>query len=344
MKTDRSSVIRITAVLLAFFLLEADLPAAGGVQVGYKFGKDHEVKLSKGIEIGAAALLAKAIAKQVQQVQARLITKRKALQIQNGPGSAPGYLAKEVTGLVAGTRQDLDQAIQSVKPSGTEPLRAWVDDQFQQIQGKLPPPGPTASLPAPSAPRAGAALAGLRMGGLPVAAKPKPKKPAPPKPKPAPPKAAPPPQPQTIPTSTADQLLDQVEKVVSRIFILADHNDLEVNLWVGSTQERKAKLAFWQSSHATFSFWPQGRIKDSPPAHAIIKMAGKKDHVLRGLYSYEADLGLEKGAVIQTIKYPDPAAPIQSERLDLVNGTGFFCCRFKESFCHAVATEKECHS
>ncbi len=341
MKTDRF-VIRVTAVLLA--VLAAGLPAGGGVQVGagYKFGKDHEVTLGKGAGIGAAAVLATAIAKQVQQAHDRFTAKRKALQIQNGPGNAPGYLAKEVTGLISDTHQDLDRAIQSAKPSGTEPLRAWADDQFQQIQGKLPPPGPTASLPGPSAPRAGVALASLRKGGLPVAAKPKPKKPAPPKPKPAPPQAAPPPQPQTIPTSTADQLLDQAEKVISQIFTLADHNDLEVDLWVGSTQERKAKLAIWHSSQATFSFWPQGKIKETSPARAIIRMAGKKGHVLRGLYSYEADLGLEKGAVIQTIKYPDQAASVQSERLDLVNGTGFFCCRFKEGYCHAVADAKAC--
>jgi len=344
MKADRLFVIRITAVLATGFLLGAGIPVSGDVKVGYKFGKDHQVTLGKGVEIGAAAVLAKAIAKQVQQVHARLTTKRKALQIQNGPGNAPGYLANEVTGLIAGTRQDLDQAIQSVKPSGTEPLRAWVDDQFQQIQGQIPPAGSAASLPGPSAPRTGVALASLRMGGLPVAAKPKPKKPAPPKPQPAPPKAAPPPKPQTIPASTADRLLDQVEKVIGQIFTLADHDNLEVNLWVGSTQERKARLVFWQTSHATFSFWPQGKLKDSPPAHTIIQLAGKKDHVLRGLYSYEADLGLEKGAVIQKIKYPDSTAPVQSERLDLVNGTGFFCCRFKEGYCHAVANEKECRS
>jgi len=340
MKTDRLFVTRAAAVLAVGFLLGADLPAGGGVKLQYQFGQDHKVKLTEGVKTGTVELLAKALATKVQQVHERLATKRKALRILSGPGNAQGFLANDVTGLIAGTHQDLNQAIQSVKPSGTEPLNAWVDDQFQQIQGKIPPPGSTASLPSPSAPHTGVALASLRRGVLPVAAKPKPKKPAPPKPKP--PQAAPPPKPQTIPTSTADQLLDQVEKVVSQIFTLADHNDLEVNLWVGSTQERKSKLIFWQESHATFSFWPRGKIKDSLPAHTIIRLAGKKEHVLRGLYSYEADLGLEKGAVTQTIKYPDPAASVQSERLDLVNGTGFFCCRFKEGYCHAVADEKDC--
>ena len=341
MKTDRSSVTRVTALLLAGLLLASGLSTAG-VKVGYKFGKDHQVTLDKGVEIGAAAVLAKALAKQVQQVHDRLTAKRKALRTLSGPGNAPGYLSNEVTGLIADTHKDLDQAIQNVQPSGTEPLRAWVDDQFQQIQGKIPPPGPTASLPGPSAPRAGVALASLQRGGLAVAAKPKPKKkPAPPKAKPAPPKAAPPPKPQTIPTATADRLLDQVEEVVSRIFFLADHDDLEVSLWVGSTAA-KAKLKFWQVSHGTFRFWPEGKIKGAAPAPTIIPMTGKKDHVLRGLYSYEADLGLEKGAVVQTIKYPNSAAPLENERLDLVKSSRFFCCQFNKDYCHHVDSEKDC--
>jgi hypothetical protein len=342
MKADRSSATRVIAVFLTGLLLGAGLPAGAGGKASYKFGKDHQVKLDKGIEIGATAVLAKALAKQVQQVHDRFTTNRKALRTLSGPGNALGYLANEVTGLVSNTQKDLDQAIQNVQPSRTEPLRAWVDDQFQQIQGKIPPPGPTASLPGHSAPRAGVALASLQGGGLPVAAKAKkPKKPAPPKPKPAPPKAAPPPKPQTIPTATADRLLDQVEEVVSRIFFLADHDDLEVSLWVGSTAA-KAKLKFWQVSHGTFRFWPEGKINGSTPAPTIIQMTGKKEHVLRGLYSYEADLGLEKGAVVQTIKYPNSAAPLENERLDLVKSSPFFCCRFNEDYCHHVDSEKDC--
>jgi hypothetical protein len=156
-------------------------------------------------------------------------------------------------------------------------------------------------------------------------------KPAPPKPKPAPPKATQPPKPPTIPIATADRLLDQVEEVVKRIFVLSDHNDLEVNLWVGSTPVRKAK----------FIFWPQGNFKESTPALKIIMTDDKEEHVLRGLYVYEADLGLGKG-VIQQIKYPNSTAPLGNERLDLVNGSSFFCCRFNEGYCHHVASEKLC--
>ena len=31
-----------------------------------------------------------------------------------------------------------------------------------------------------------------------------------------------------------------------------------------------------------------------------------------------------------------------SERLDLVNGSRFFCCQFNESYCHHVDDEKDC--
>jgi hypothetical protein len=338
MKTDRWSVIRIIALLLA--VLAVVHPAGGGTQVGYRFGENHQVKLDKGIATGAAtAALAAALTKQVQKVRDGFATKRKALRTLSGPGNAPVYLSNEVTGLISETRQNLDQAIQNVQPSGSEPLRAWVDDQIGQIQGKVPPPSATASRSSHSSPRTGVALARLRGGGLPVAAKPKPKKPA--ASKTAPPKPAPPPKPPTIPTATADRLLDQVEEVVSRIFTLADHNDLEVSLWVGSTAPR-AKLKFWQVSHGTFRFWPEGKIAGSTPAPTIIPMAGRRDHILRGLYSYEADLGLEKGTVVQTIKYPNSAAPLVSERLDLVKSSPFFCCRFSEDYCHHVDRENDC--
>ncbi|HEY3568144.1 MAG TPA: hypothetical protein VGP73_09450 [Thermoanaerobaculia bacterium] len=402
MKTDRLFVTWVTAVLLMGLLLvagspaggvtvtlqlrqgnsvslrkwgktetgaKAGLPTASGGKVTYKFGEDHKVNLAEVVETGTGALLAKAIAKQVQQVHERFTTSRKALRILNEPGNAPDYLSNEVTGLIIDTHKDLDQAIRNVQPSGTEPLRAWVDDQFQQIQGQVPPSGPTASLPRSYAPQAGAMLASLRMGGFPLVAKAEPKKPAPLKPKPDPPQATQAPKPQTIPITTADQFLDRVEKVVSKVFSLADHNDLEVNLWVGSPQVRRAKPIFWQASHVTFSFWPQGKIKDSQPPHTIIRLNGKKDHVLRGLYVYRA--AWTEGGVTYLIEYPQSAGsqvipgegldPVSgsrfyviedsqpgsqmtpSERLDLVNGTGFFCCRFDGSgYCQHVDDEKEC--
>jgi hypothetical protein len=104
-----------------------------------------------------------------------------------------------------------------------------------------------------------------------------------------------------------------------------------VKLWVGST-----------APHATFSFWSQGRIKGSPPSPTTIRTDGKHDHVVRGLYVYRA--AWTKGAVTELIEYPKPAGTsvALSERLDLVNGSGFFCCRFNEQYCHDVASEKEC--
>jgi hypothetical protein len=332
---------RFAAVLL-IGLLTSDLSAAGRTpskKFKYRIGKNHQVvKVEDKKEKTASGMLAQAIAKQVKQVDETFAKNRSTLRIVHGLGNASGYLPNEVTGLISDTHKDLDQAIQSVQPSGSEPLLAWVDDQFQQIQEKIPPPGPTASLPGSSAPRGVAMFASLRGFGLPMLAVAKPPKrapakpkPIPPKPKPAPPKAPQPPKPQTIPVATADRLLDQVAEVVRQIFVLADHDDLEVSLWVGSTPAQKAK----------FIFWSQGNFKGATPAPRIIKTDGQQDHVLRGLYFYEADLGIVKGAVTQKIKY-DPTAPLATERLDLVKGSRFFCCQFKEAYCHHVENEKDC--
>ena len=74
----------------------------------------------------------------------------------------------------------------------------------------------------------------------------------------------------------------------------------------------------------------RARSRTRTPTPTIIRTDGKKDHVLRGLYSYKA--AWAEGAVTHLIEYPQPAG-IQvtpSERLDLVNGSGFFCCWFNE--------------
>jgi hypothetical protein len=122
-----------------------------------------------------------------------------------------------------------------------------------------------------------------------------------------------------------------VGEVVGRIFFLAERDDLEVELWVGSMP----------APQATFRFWPQGKVKGSTPAPTILRTNGKREHVLRGLYSYRA--AWAKGRVTELVEYPNPAgAPLASERLDLVSGSSFFCCRFSEQYCHHVANEKEC--
>ncbi|HBL25230.1 MAG TPA: hypothetical protein DD490_00165, partial [Acidobacteria bacterium] len=82
--------------------------------------------------------------------------------------------------------------------------------------------------------------------------------------------AAPAPQ-ETLATGTADRLLNRVGEVVGRILFLAEREDLEVEVWVGSTP----------SSRAEFSFWPQGKIKGSTPKQLIIRTNGKKNNVLR---------------------------------------------------------------
>jgi hypothetical protein len=119
---------------------------------------------------------------------------------------------------------------------------------------------------------------------------------------------------------------------MNRIFVLASHDDLEVKLWVGSMPAPKAK----------FSFWPQGTVKGSTPAPTLIQTNGTRGHVLRGLYVYHA--AWRQGPVTWVINYPNPAGPsVSGERLDLVNGSSFFCCQFKDGYCRHVDSEKDCH-
>jgi hypothetical protein len=306
MKTDRF------VVLLVGLLLVAGLPAEGK---GFHIGG---IKVS--VDPSPTKLLALALALQVGEVQKRFSENRRALATVRGPDGKPAYLRQEVTGLITRTGEDLDQSIQRVRPSGTEPLRAWAAEEVARIQGDLTlPAGPTAWLPGPSGPRAIAVVASLRQLALPLLAKskPVPQKPAPPKP-------------DALDAGTTNRLLDQLEATVHQIFVLADHNDLEVKLWVGSTPAQKAR----------FSFWAKGKVKDSELAAQIIQTDGKRDHVLRGLYSYQATWG--QGAVTQLIEYPNPAAPLASERLDLVKGSRFFCCQFNEAYCHHVEDDKDC--
>jgi hypothetical protein len=189
-------------------------------------------------------------------------------------------------------------------------LRAWSADKLQRITGN------TAALhPSLSIPRAVAVVASLEKFSLPGLAGVN---------------AAASPQ-ETISAETSNWVLDQVGAVVSRIFFLAERDDLEVELWVGSTPAPKA----------TFRFWSKGRIKGSTPAPTIVQANGKRKRVLRGLYAYQA--AWVQGAVTELVAYPSPAAALfESEQLDLVNGSSYFCCQFNEAYCHHVEDEKEC--
>jgi hypothetical protein len=302
MKTDLS-VTRAAAVLLVG-LLAADLPAAGQT---FTFGRSK-------VRVSPSAVLAAALALQLGVVQAKFVRNRRALRTVQLQGGQPSYPRQEVAGLIASTGEDLDQAIEGVRPSGLEPLRAWSAEEIGRIQAKLAAAGQkTAASPSSlSTPRAVAVVASL--GGFPALRLAK----------------AADPQQETVAAGQANRLLDEVGEVVGKIFFLASHDDLEVKLWVGST-----------APHATFSFWSQGRIKGATPAPTIIRTDGKKS-VVRGLYVYKA--AWTQGTVTQWIEYPQPAGTqvTPSERLDLVNGSGFFCCRFDEHYCHAIANTKEC--
>jgi|GraSoiStandDraft_5_1057265.scaffolds.fasta_scaffold179436_1 hypothetical protein len=318
MKTDRLFVTRVAAVLAVGLLLGAGSPGAGQITFRYHLGRSKAKA-----RVSPTAAFAAALAQAVREVQERFDKGRHTLLPVPGADGKAGYLRQEVVDLIAITGRDLDQAIKNVQPSGTEPLVAWTDDELGHLQGELAvSPGQTAAMPAGFfAPQPVEVIASL--GG------PSKKKPA--KPKPAVPPTPPAPPPDTVPAEKANGVLDEVGKVLSQIFTLASNDNLEVKLWAGSTV-----------SHSTFSFWPEGKIKDSPPPPTIIRMDGNKDHVLRGLYRYRA--AWAEGAVTHLIEYPQPAGiqTTPTERLDLVNGTGFFCCRFNEQYCHAVSNEKDC--
>ncbi|HET9211733.1 MAG TPA: hypothetical protein VFR03_15100 [Thermoanaerobaculia bacterium] len=310
-------MIRILAVLLPGLLLVPGLSDAGKLRIG---------RVRIGVDIDSPSKKwAVALVPQIKAVRTRFDDSRRALQAVKGSDGKPAYLRKDVADLIDHTGKDLDDAIVKVQPSDLQALQDWAADELGRIQAELPPAQKTAAVPAGFfAPQPVAVVASLGSPKKP----PSPKKPAGSKPKPTAP-AAPPPD--TVPAGKADGLLDEVGKVVDRILFLASHDDLQMKLWVGST-----------APHVTFSFWPQGKVKGATPAPAIIRTDGKRGGVLRGLYVYRATW--TQGKVTQVIEYPPPAGTqaTLSERLDLVNGTGFFCCRFNEQYCYAVKNEKEC--
>lgn len=312
MKIDRFSL-----ALLAGLLLAAGRPAAGQT-FNFKLGRSTvRVDASRVL----AHVLVQELARQIAGVKATFATNRRTLRIVQLPDGKQAYLREDLDALFSHTAEDLDRAIAQVKPEGMEPLRAWAAVKIRNVQDQLAPPAgqSAASSSGFSAPRAVAVVAGL--GGLSrswlasLTAS-----------------AASAPRQDTVPAETSDRLLDQVENVIGRIFFLASHDDLEVKLWVGSTVP-----------HAKFSFWPEGQIKGTAKASLIIRTDGTKT-VLRGLYDYQA--AHAEGPVTELVQFPNaagaPGARMESEQLDLVNGSRFFCCRFSEVYCHHVDDEKEC--
>lgn len=309
MKMDRFSTgsIRIAAVLLAGLLLATS--AAG--QITFRF-KSKKKSTAKVVSMGMAG----ALAQQIKEVQQRFDRNRRTLRTVPGPAGEPAYPREEVAGLIACAGEDLDQAIETVGEPGLEGLRAWSAEELQNIQRQLPEPPVQAagSFPGFSTPRAVAVVASLQDLTLPRLAS-----------------ANGASRSETVPAETSNRLLDQVGEVISRIFVLAERDDLEVELWVGSTP----------APRATFSFWSQGKVKGATAAQTIVETNSKRRRVLRGLYAYKA--AWTQGAVTELIEYPgSTAAQIPSERLDLVSESRFFCCRFNDKYCNHVDSEKEC--
>jgi hypothetical protein len=267
-------------------------------------------------------------------VRRKFADDRAALPIVKGPGGAPAYSRKAVFELIDSTQKEFDQAVLRVKEPRLAGLQAWADEALEESRHQVEKPTAVAAF---SAPRAGSGFT-TTANGKGRGARKTPHKATPPPPSPPAPPKPDPLEATTIGTSEAQQVLGQVGRAIERIFFLADKNDLEVKLWVGSTP----------AEHATFRFWPKSSAQGAPPAPTILTTDAKKDHVLRGLYEYRASATLGSKAVTEVLESgPGPAgsAPsLASERLDLVNGSSFFCCRFNDNYCHHVENEKECQA
>jgi hypothetical protein len=269
------------------------------------------------INIGArTARIAVRLTQEVELVQRSFDRGRRDLPTVPGPGGVPEHPRAAVAALIDDTEADLEQAMVRVDPD-LAALDAWAKEEIRKVRAELgaAPPAVAARLhPLPW--RNTIAFAATK-----------------PKPKPQPP-APPAPQPDTLAVARSNELLDRVENVIGKIFFLASHDDLEVKLWVGSTP----------TSEATFRCWPQSGIKGSAPAAVTLRANGKRAKVLRGLYAYKA--AWTKGAVTEVLEYPPSpgtsAASMPSDRLDLVNGSNNFCCRFGEKYCSHVDDEKDC--
>ncbi|HZF08967.1 MAG TPA: hypothetical protein VFE33_09280 [Thermoanaerobaculia bacterium] len=316
-----SAASRIGAACLVFLLLAAN-PAPAGIDIHIKIGWD-------------SSKLAKQLAEEMDRVRQKFKDDRAALPIVPGPGGVPAYPRQAVVDLVNSAERELDHAVEQVKEPKLAGLRAWGDEQIEISRRKLERPA-TLAAAAFSGPRPVALFASFAGGAKHKPQTPKPSPKADPPPQPVGPPKPDPLEATTVGTTETQQILGQVEKAIERIFFLADKDDLEVKLWIGSTP----------AQHATFRFWPKSSAQGAPPAPTIIQTDGQKDHVLRGIYDYRASAALGSKAVTTILENgPKPAggAPsLTSERLDLVNGSRFFCCRFDDNYCHHVDDEKEC--
>jgi hypothetical protein len=302
---------RSAAFVLACLLLAPAHPSSG--QISLRIGPGT----LSGLPFGSSSKkLAGALAKEVRQVLERFDRNRRALPTVKGPGGEPAHPRQEVAGLIALAEKDLDQAIEGVGEPGLAAMQFWAAEEFRRIRDELAAAPGGQSAASFFAPRAVAVVASVGGGGAVVRAASAER--------------------ETLSAKRSRELLDEVAQVIERIFFLSSKNDIEVDLWVGSTPAQQVM----------FSFWPQGSVKGSPAANDIIRTNGKRERVMRGLYSYRA--AYAQGPVTEFLQYPSQTASQASQsgsaRLDLVNGSRFFCCRFEDKYCHHVDDQKECRA
>jgi hypothetical protein len=323
-KSNRiSAASRIGAACLISLLLAGSPPVVGQVEINIKIG-------------GGSSKLAKHLAKEVGLVQQEFANGRAALPIVKGPGGTLAHPRDAVVALVNSTERALDHAVEQMQEPRLKGLTAWVHAQTENSRRQLEKPATVAAATF-SGPRPVAMFASFTGGAKHKPQTPKPSPKADPPLPPAPPKPDPL-EATTVGTTETQQILGQVEKVIERIFALADKDDLEVKLWVGSTP----------AEHAIFRFWPKSTAQGAPPTPTIIKTDGWEKHVLRGLYDYKASATLGSKAVTAFLEsgpgQAGSAPSLASEKLDLVNGSPFFCCRFDDNYCHHVDNPKECQT
>ena len=297
-----------TLGLAALLLLAAGPPASGQISFNFKIG--GKGKTSRTAEVS------KALAQEVAAVRQRFDQGRQALPVVTSPGGAPAHPRQAVVELIDVTERDLDRSIERVQEPELAGLRAWASAGIQSVREQLQTAPGARAVASSAGPQVVAVVASLGAYPLPAAA----------------PAKNEPREQDTVAAERARQLLDQVGQAIGRLLFLAENDDLEVKLWVGTTPAQRAR----------FRFWPQASVKGFPSTPAEIRTNGKLDHVMRGLYFFSVSnsIAATGGTVVES--FQGGSGKNRDEALDLVNGSSFFCCRFENKVCHHVDSDKDC--
>lgn len=182
------------------------------------------------------AVIAQQLADGVARVQKRFAEERKKILEMAGPAGEPTLPREKLTNLIAGTAKDLDEAIKNVGEPGLDALRDWAVAELERIQSQVGPAPANAWLRAPPYPIARvASLApfswrspGARSEGARDA-------------------EGPTLDWQYLTREVAIGVLDDVGRVLETIFVLADHNVLQVEVDVLIAPKQAEAMIFPRS-------------------------------------------------------------------------------------------------